>query len=234
MSPHLDILAVMPARGGSRRIPRKNVRDLAGKPLLAWTCEQARACRYDLRLVCSTDDPEIAATAREHGAETPFMRPAGLARDDVATHPVEKHAVWWLEEHEGYVPDVLVRLQPTSPLRLPSDISRCIDLAVEHGSCVSVERISDHRYQVAVTSDAGDLVPLYGKDLRSKRSQDVGGLYTWNGAVYAARLEDWREHDGYFGYDTRAHVMDPGRSLDIDTYEDWERAEILIKTRVAA
>jgi CMP-N-acetylneuraminic acid synthetase len=119
-------VAIIPARGGSKGIPRKNLRELAGHPLLAWSVAAAEAAETVGRVIVSTDDPEIADVAREYGAETPFVRPAELAADDTRDLPVFQHALGWLAEHEGARPEVVVHLRPTSPLRRAADIDRAV------------------------------------------------------------------------------------------------------------
>src|SRR5512141_50893 len=122
-----EVLALIPARGGSKGIPRKNIRPFAGYPLIAWSIAAAKQSSFVTRLIVSTDDPEIAAVARECGAETPFLRPSELAQDNTTDLPVFEQALAWLEENEGYQPEVLVQLRPTSPIR-PRD---CVDNAVK-------------------------------------------------------------------------------------------------------
>ncbi|HEY5903570.1 MAG TPA: acylneuraminate cytidylyltransferase family protein, partial [Anaerolineales bacterium] len=112
-----QVLAVIPARGGSKGIPRKNIRLFSGWPLLAWSIAAAQQAETVSRVIVSTDDEEIAAVGREYGAETPFLRPAEFARDDTTDLPVFEHALRWLDEHEGYRPEVVVQLRPTSPIR---------------------------------------------------------------------------------------------------------------------
>ena len=120
----MEILAIIPARGGSKSIPRKNIRPLAGHPLIAYSIAAGRQSRLVTRTIVSTDDEEIAAVARQYGAETPFLRPAEFAQDNTTDFPVFTHALGWLKEHEGYQPDIIVQLRPTSPIRPP-----------EHGGC---------------------------------------------------------------------------------------------------
>ena len=124
-----EILGLIPARGGSKALPHKNIRQFAGKPLIAWTIETALACPMLDRTIVSTDDPEIADVSRHWGAEVPFLRPAELARDDTPGIEPVLHAVRWLGENEGYRPDYVMVLQPTSPLRTTEDIEAAIQLA---------------------------------------------------------------------------------------------------------
>src|SRR5512134_1933665 len=121
-----EIIALIPARGGSKGIPRKNIRNFAGYPLIAWSIAAAKQAACVTRVIVSTDDEEIAAVAREYGAETPFLRPSELAQDDTTDLPVFEHALQWLEQNEGYRPEIIVQLRPTSPVR-PQD---CVDSSV--------------------------------------------------------------------------------------------------------
>src|SRR5215472_8005549 len=122
-----EILAMIPARGGSQGIPGKNLRPLAGRPLIAWSIAAAQQSRLVSRILVSTDDEEIAAVARAYGAEVPFIRPADLALNDTRDLPVFQHAIDWLERNEGYVPDVVVQLRPTSPLRPPGLLDEAVE-----------------------------------------------------------------------------------------------------------
>src|SRR5512135_2255165 len=133
-----EVLAVVPARGGSKAIPRKNVRDFAGYPLLAYSIAAGLQARMVTRTIVSTDDDEIAAVAREYGAEVPFMRPAELAADDTTDLPVFQHALHWLETNESYRPDMVVQLRPTSPIRPRDCVESALQELVNHPDADSV------------------------------------------------------------------------------------------------
>ena len=145
-----QVLGLLTARGGSKGLPRKNVLPIGGKPLLAWSIEAAKGSASVDRVVMSTDDDEIAGISREFGADVPFMRPEHLSRDDSAHFPVVEHAIQWLEKNEGYRPDYILLLQPTSPLRTAGDIDGAVGLAVRHraDAVVSVTELdkSHHPY----------------------------------------------------------------------------------------
>lgn len=128
----MEVLAIIPARGGSKSIPRKNIYPVLGKPLIAYSIEAARKARLINRVIVSTDDLGIARIAKKYGAEIPFMRPPALGRDTTPDLPVFKHALSWLKKHEGYTPDLVVHLWPTSPFRNPKDIDRAITLAMKN------------------------------------------------------------------------------------------------------
>ncbi|MFN8414530.1 MAG: acylneuraminate cytidylyltransferase family protein, partial [Anaerolineales bacterium] len=127
-----DILALIPARGGSKGIPRKNIRSFAGYPLIAWSIVAAKKSELVTRVIVSTDDEEIAAVAREWGAETPFLRPTELAQDKTTDLPVFEHALKWLEEVEGYRPEILIQLRPTSPIRPTTMVDDAIRILLNH------------------------------------------------------------------------------------------------------
>lgn len=136
-----QVLAVVPARGGSKGLLRKNIRPLAGHPLVAWPVAAALAAKKVTRTICSTDDPEIAAVAKEYGAEVPFLRPAEFAQDNSLDLPLFVHALDWLEEHDGWKPDIIVQLRPTSPLRLPGMVDETVEMLERDPGATSVRAV---------------------------------------------------------------------------------------------
>src|SRR5512145_1145659 len=136
-----EILALIPARGGSKGIPRKNIRSFAGYPLIAWSIAAAKQSSLVTRVIVSTDDEEIAAVAHEWGAETPFLRPAELAQDKTTDLPVFEHALQWLEEHEGYRPEIVLQLRPTSPIRPKDMLDRSIRILLNHADADCVRGV---------------------------------------------------------------------------------------------
>lgn len=223
----LRCLGLIPARGGSKGIPGKNLRPLAGKPLLVYTIEAALASRWLDRVVVSTDDARIRGVALQAGAEAPFLRPAELAQDDTPMWPVVKHALSWLVEH-GYRPDVLVLLQPTSPLRQSEDIDRAVELLVSSGADVvtTVTPVREHPYLMRKL-EGNRLTPLFPVPLGTSLRQEYPPVYRLNGAVYAMRAEVVEREDPLSG-DVRGIVMDRRRSVDIDEQEDLVWAEWLM------
>jgi N-acylneuraminate cytidylyltransferase len=216
------ILAIVPARGGSRGVPRKNVRLLGGRPLIAWTVDAARASRFVDRLIVSSEDPEILEIARGLGCEVPFVRPAGLARDDTPAMAVVRHAIGELPGH-----DYTMLLQPTSPLRTAADIDACIEGCVAAGAdaCVSVTAAAKPP-QWTFVRRAGNLIePLLDTAQLPFRRQDFASLVTLNGAVYVARTARLAAGGTFFDGRVVCHEMPPERSLDIDTEWDWFLAE---------
>lgn len=213
------VLAVIPARGGSKGLPHKNTMQVDGRPLLAWTVKAARGARHIDRVVLSSDDEAIMDTARDCGCEVPFRRPAALATDTATTIDVVLHA---LDALPGY--GVIVLLQPTSPLRVAADI----DAACEHlaaggaPACVSVTRVEQNPYWMYRLGDDDLLVPVLEPPVGITRRQELPPLYTLNGAVYVAQT-DWLRRNGTFvTRETVAHVMPAARSIDIDTLDDFE------------
>lgn len=230
-----EVLGVILARGGSKTVPRKNLRPLAGRPLIAYTLQAARESARLTRVICSTDDADIAALARQAGIEVPFVRPAVLAGDDTPSLPVVQHAVRALEQ-EGYRADVVVLLQPTSPLRRAADIDAAVDLLLSSGadSVVSVVEVPHHFNPVSVLRiEDGRLVPyLPGEGVRVLRRQDKPQVWARNGAaIYVTRREVLLDEGTFFGRDCRPLVMNREDSVDIDDETDLVIAEALLERR---
>jgi N-acylneuraminate cytidylyltransferase len=223
------VLAVVTARAGSKGLPRKNLRELGGKPLIAWTIAAGRACRYVDRLVVSTDDREIADVARSCGAEVPFMRPAELAMDDTPGVAPVLHCLGALP---GYAWVVL--LQPTSPLRPATDIDACLELCERSSApaCVSVVAPSHSPFHTFRVGAEGRLEPLLGWERSSDRRQDLPQAYALNGAVYVARSDWLARTRSFVSPETVAYVMPPERSIDIDTAGDLTLAEAVLASQV--
>ncbi len=222
-----SVLAVIPARGGSKGLPGKNILPVAGRPLLAWTIDAARASACIDRLILSSDDEAIIAVARAHGCEVPFRRPAELATDEAASIDVVLHALDALPGH-----DIVVLLQPTSPLRTAGDIdATCSRLAAGQApACVTVSRVEQSPYWMYRLGDDQSLVPLLDTAARADRRQELPAVYTLNGAVYAADVTWLRRTRRFVTHETVAHVMPAQRSADIDTSEDLDRVCALLAT----
>jgi N-acylneuraminate cytidylyltransferase len=219
----LTVLGLITARGGSRGVPRKNVRMVAGRPLIGWTIEAAQQSRVLDRLVLSSDDEEIIDIARHLGCEAPFRRPAELAGDTTPSIDVVLHALAQLPGH-----DVVVLLQPTSPLRTAADIDACVQRLVASGapSCVSVREAVDHPYWTYRVDTGGRLQP-YARPVEGTpaRRQDLPGAFAINGAIYATRVDRLLELRSLLNDATVAYAMPADRSTDIDTEDDLEIAE---------
>ena len=223
----MRVLGLIPARGGSQGVPGKNLRPLAGRPLLAYTVADALASNLD-RVVLSTDDEDIAAVGRRLGAEVPFLRPAELATDAAPTLGVVVHALDALAA-EGDDYDAVCLLQPTSPVRGPGLIDECVERLVTSGadSVVSVRPVpTDHHPDwVYRLGDDGELTLFNGEDEPRTRRQDLAPAFHRDGAVYVTRAEVVRAGSLY-GRRTVAVLAD-GPSVNIDTEDDFRRAEEL-------
>lgn len=226
-----NIIAIIPARGGSKGIPRKNIKLLCGKPLIAYSIEQALKSNYISRVIVSTEDAEIAQISREYGSEV-IERPVELARDDTPSLPVIKHVITYLETNEGYKAEIIVVLQPTSPLRTVEDIEKTIDKLFQSG-CDSVVSLCEvehpPEWMYILVSDR--IEPLLKEDRKIYRRQDMQKTYRLNGAVYVTHNENVTKKNVIMGQDTRAIIMPPERSIDIDSDYDFIIAECLMHKR---
>lgn len=221
------VLAVITARGGSKGIPRKNIRNVAGKPLIAWTIEEARKSRYMDRLILSSEDREIMDVAEKWGCEVPFARPMELALDSTPGVEPVLHAIKTLPEKYDYV----VLLQPTSPLRKAEDIDGCIELCVSRSakSCVSVTEPDKSPYWMYKLDAKGRLQSLMITGEIFNRRQDLPKVYAINGAIYIAECE-WLIQKRSFVVEgeTVTYEIPKERSLDIDTELDVSLFQLLI------
>jgi len=217
----MKILAIIPARGGSKGIPRKNVRLIAGRPLIAYSIEAGKNARLVSRMVVSTDDDEIARVGKEYGAEV-VMRPPELAEDKTPMDPVLRHVVEVLGR-EGYMPDAVVLLQPTSPLRTAAHVDGAIEkfLNSDNDSLVSIFRVINNRHEI----EANDLLtPTFSK---SKNRDERPASIFENGAIYISKvglIKEGRIRGDRIGY----YEMDRYASIDIDELRDFEAAEKLL------
>ena len=227
----MSIIAIIPARGGSKSIPRKNIKLLAGKPLIAHTIETALKCKLLDRVIVSTDDKEIAAISKKHGAEVPFMRPRELALDSTPMLPVLQHAVSFIEQNEKSHVDIVVLLQPTSPFREVSDIENCVKKLKNEkaDSVVTVCEAEHNPYFVMMKFQNDNLVPFLTTEKPIIRRQDAPKVYRLNGAVYAVRRNVLMNENKLFTDNTKAVIMPQERSIDFNRQLDFEFAEFLIK-----
>ena len=221
------VVAVVPARAGSKGLPGKNERPLAGKPLVARAAEAARASGVVDRAVLSTDSERIAELGREAGLEVPFLRPVELATDETPMQPVIEHAVAALER-DGFRPDIVLVLQPTAPLRTGEHVARAVALLEETGadSVVSVVEIPRHlspHYAMRLTD--GRLRPFLPEGAAVTRRQDVEPAYSRDGTVYAVRRDVLVERHDLYGDDCRPLLLDASESVNVDSAEDWAEAE---------
>jgi N-acylneuraminate cytidylyltransferase/CMP-N,N'-diacetyllegionaminic acid synthase len=228
-----EIVGLITARSGSKSIPRKNVKLLAGKPLIAWTIEAALLSPRLSRVIVSTDDDEIARMAQQWGAEVPFMRPPELAQDDSPHILVVEHVIQWLEKHDNARPDYIMLLQPTSPLRAPEDIEAAIQIAEAHGAkaVVSICIMDRHPYLAKRILEDGMLADFIPSDIAYLRRQALPPVYALNGAIYLNRSESLLTDRTFVPQGTYGYIMPPERSLDIDSLWDFHLVELILKDR---
>ncbi len=227
------VLGIVPARGGSKGVPGKNVRPLAGRTLLEYTARAARESGVLDRVILSTDSPEIADTGRRAGLDVPFMRPVTLASDDTPMLPVIQHALESLAR-DGWSPDMIVLLQPTSPLRRPDHIRAAVTTLrdTKADSVVTVVEIPRHLSpDYVMRLDGGRLQPFLPDGARVTRRQDARPAYSRDGTVYAFWRATIERFGGIYGEDCRPLLIDARESLSIDSPADWDAAERLLAGR---
>lgn len=212
------VLALLIARGGSKSLPRKNILPVGGKPLLVWSLEAAQRSIYVDRIVLSSDDCEIISVAKKFGCDVPFVRPKVLASDEASSYSVAIHALDSIEEQF----DILVLLQPTSPLRNEQDIDNCIELSIKTGSSVSLVESNKSPYWMYTIPQEDRMDPLLSPEKAILRRQDSPSVYVLNGAVYAVSCEWLRKNGAFIGDETVPYLMPDERSLDIDTEKDLQ------------
>jgi len=229
----VNVLGLIPARGGSKGVPGKNLRPLAGRPLLEYAARAATDSGVLTRVVLSTDSHEIADAGRRAGLEVPFTRPSDLAQDDTPMLPVVQHAVDTLAA-AGWITDVIVLLQPTSPLRRPEHIRNAVALLQRTGadSVVTVVEIPRHLSPDYVMRIEGDVLrPFLPEGARLARRQDARPAYSRDGTVYAFRRETLKRFGNIYGDTCRPLVLDAADSLSIDSLADWDAAERMLAGR---
>lgn len=217
MYKNLKILAVIPARGGSKGVPRKNLKKILGKSLVEWTIDTAKNSKYIDRYILSSEDDEIIETAEKAGCEIPFKRPLSLAEDDSTTNDVILHA---LENVDGY--DLVVCMQVTSPLVKSEDIDACIETCVETGAKASVSACRPDKSPYWMFGiEKGFMKPVMGPSYFNKRRQALPEVYVPNGAVSVAYSSWFKENKSFYSDYTSAYIMPIERSFDLDTEFDF-------------
>lgn len=233
----MRVLAVVPARGGSKGVPGKNVRAVGGRPLIAWTLDVAREASDVLwRTVVSTDDEEIARVAREHGADVPWLRPADLGGDTVPMLPVLRHAVQAVEAEGGGEVDWVCLLQPTAPFRTAEDIRAAVALAAAGGcdSVISVLRVFDVHPVLMKRIEDGRLLPFCAEEKEGTRRQDYDPpAYMRNGCLYLTRRDVLLERGSLWGEVIRPYLMSAERSVGIDNELQVKLVDLMLREREA-
>jgi CMP-N-acetylneuraminic acid synthetase len=223
----MKIVGIIPARGGSKAIPRKNIKDLNGKPLIAHIIGTALKIKEIDKLLVSTDDQEVANISKKYGAEVPFIRPEELATDETPTLPVLQHAVQYLEEKENYKPDIIVLLYATTPMTTEGKISEAINNIIEKDLDSVISVVVDHGHYW--TEDDGKFERFYPVIVKNR--QIVKPLFKENGAVYVCTRELLMEKNLIAGGKIGFLKMDKKESIDIDDPLDYEFVEFLMKKR---
>jgi len=227
------ILAIIPARGGSKGIPRKNIRLFAGHPLVAFSIAAGLQSDTVTRVLVSTDDEEIAEVARGYGAETPFLRPAELAGDQTLDLPVFQHALGWLADHEDYHPELVVHLRPTTPLRPPDLVDRAVHIMLTHPEADSVRGITPaHQNPYKMWLMESEEKPIHSLIMLPGIDEPYNALrqmlpkaYAHNGLIDIIRTDTILKMNSMSGKTILPVLFDPSYDIDLDTAEDWKRAE---------
>ena len=231
-----EVLAIIPARGGSKSIPHKNIKLLGGIPLIAYSISIALKAKTVNRVIVSTDDPKIAKIALKYGAEVPFMRPAQLARDDTLDLPVFQHALKWLAKEENYKPDLIVQLRPTSHFRPPELVDQAIDALLNDENADSVRGIipsGQNPYKMWRISKKGYMAPLinnsgFSEPYNMPRQKLPATFWqTWH--IDVIRYRTIMKKSSMSGTKILPLILDPKYAVDIDNLRDWKRAEKFLK-----
>jgi len=228
----MEVLALIPARSGSKGLPDKNIKHLNEKPLIAYSIEQALKTKSVNRVIVSTDSEKYLNIAEEYGAEVPFLRPVELAKDDSTDLSVFEHTLKWLKDNEGYVPDIIVHLRPTSPMRKVKDIEKIIsilsdDLSID--SVRSIQEMDDTAYKMWFVKENGFLKPVVSsskKDVYNEPRQGLNKTYKQNACIDAVRAEVILNQSSMTGKKIFGYLME--KTIDIDTIDDFNKAELLI------
>lgn len=228
----MDILAIIPARSGSKSVPNKNIRLIAGKPMLAYSIEHAQKSKHISRIILSTDSEEYAEIGLKYGAEVPFIRPAEYAQDESLDIEVFYHCLSYLKEHENYYPDLVVQLRPTYPIRNPEDIDNIIDLLIaskEADSVRSVAPSAEIAYKMWFKDDDGFMKPILTDipEAYNMPRQKLPVIYYQNACIDVVRGKTILEHYSMTGSNIMGYVMD--KNYDIDTEEEFKKAEEYLK-----
>ena len=225
-----EVLAIIPARGGSKGVKRKNIRELNGIPIIGYTINAARNSKYVSRVMVSTEDAEIADVSMSLGAEVPFLRPSELASDNSPTMDCILHMLKYLEENEGYIPDYVVLLQCTSPLRTSKHIDEAYEKLINSSfdSIISVAEVESNPYWSNIFK--GEKLEYFIEDGKKiTRRQDLPEVYRMNGAIYLAKLNVLKNENTFECENLTGYVMDEYASVDIDTEMDFKIAEVILK-----
>jgi len=235
MDSMVEVLALIPARGGSKGLPRKNIKSLGGYPLISYSIAAALNAKLVSRTVVTTDDPEIGKQAREYGAEVPFLRPAEFAQDDTRDLPVFQHALKWFSDEENYHPDVVVQLRPTSPFRPPELIDEAIQSLLNNPGATSVRGVvpsKQNPFKMWTIEPDGNMVPLLETEFEEPFNmprQELPPTFWQTGHIDVIKTETII-NGSMSGLEVYACQIDPLFSVDLDNQLDWQRAEVRLKS----
>lgn len=234
MSEEKKILAVIPARSGSKSVKNKNIRLINGKPMLAYSIEHAEGSRYINRIIVTTDSEEYAAIAKEYGAETPFIRPAELATDTALDIDVFRHALLWLKENEGYEPDIVVQLRPTDPFRDSADIDRMIEIMLQDETVDAVRSIKENEvvpHKMWYLKEDGTIEPILTDipEAYNMPRQELPETYYQNGNVDLLRPSNIWNYNSMTGKKIKGYVMKD--MYDVDSEKDFDRVSEFMKIK---
>lgn len=227
----MKILAIIPARAGSKGIPGKNIKVTGGKPLIVWTIEAAKRCEQIDRIVVSSDSDEILNVAEKYGAEK-LKRPIALAADEARSEPVVTHAIQMLAEN-GYAPDLAIYLQPTSPLRTTENLNEAIKFFIEKkaDALISVEGGDNKILKAFIAQPDGFMRGISNNDFPFMNRQSLPDVFVPNGAIYIIRVDNFLRNPSFFAEKTVPFMMTKEESIDLDTYEDILNFEKLISKK---
>lgn len=230
----MEVLALIPARSGSKSVKDKNIRDIAGKPMIAYSIEHAKQSKYINRVIVSTDSEKYAEIARKYGAETPFLRPAQYAQDSSLDIDVFAHALGYLREEENYVPDIVVQLRPTYPIRNVEDIDKMVEMMMEDMTIDSIRCIAPAKeipYKMWLKGENGQIHPLMTdiKECYNMPRQQLPKAYYQNACIDVIRTDVITEQHSMSGEKIIGYEMT--ENFDIDTEEEFEKAAAHIKRK---
>lgn len=231
-----EVLALIPARGGSKSIPHKNIRPFAGFPLIAYSIAAGLAAETVTRVIVSSDDPEILAVARRFGAETPFQRPEEYSQDQTPDLPVFQHALDWLEQNETYRPEIVIQLRPTSPFRRVEHIDQAVYRLLERPDADAIRTVCipfQNPFKMWRIGSNGLMKPLLETEFNEPYNmprQALPEVYWQTGYVDAAWTDTIQEQNSMTGRNILPLVIDPSEWIDIDSPDDWRWAERLLES----
>ncbi len=227
-----EVLYLITARGGSKGVPRKNIKEIGGLPLIAYKIRAAQRCKHKGRLIVSTEDQEIADIAKSYGAEVPFMRPEYLSSDTASSIDVILHALDWIDKNDAVKYKYLCLLEPSSPFARPEDLTNAIDLIIEKKAltCLGMKKADVATCFVKSLDDEGKLSHFYESimNLKNVRRQDQKEEYTMNGCLYISDIEYFKENRILHSLNSVPYIMDDIYSIEIDSILNYEFAKFCV------